>query len=832
MMAARLFDMAKERTPELPWCQDDPEILGSVMMNFIYDQEVFYKRWSQKWFENFQFVYGNHDMKWSQKWSVAFDSDFMRSERSRSINRKSNTNLSRMVVESLASFIFGNMPTWSAKTSEESDVRGKRYAELVQKMLDAFANQLVLMKDIRNAAAMFATFGQIGGRIDWDKRGGQMKAIPQYQKVKKPIYRDGLVQNDPFGLLTVPKESLDENGQPLMDESWEAIMGADGRQLVEWMFTGGPRVTVLSPLEYRRAIGSTGMHKTPYVQHIRLMDYDEYLYEFSSVQGATSHFKTVSPTHVTSDMLGFAVRQFLRMHFTTPPNLRDADRRIESLIKGNLFRHKVLVIDHFDKPNYEMWPKGRRLVCVNGKCTHVAEPEYQTNKIDGWHPFVEAQWLNISPNSIATGPLNDVIDQNKELNIADSLIATSMQRNMGSHLLIRTGTGLDPQSISGTPGEILEVNGNLQDAALWLHDSQPFPPAVTQIREQKQDAIYQLSGANDALRGERSKGVSSGYALRQLQEREQARLIPARNEFAWSFVAPMAEKLIQCIKYNVQSLDSSVMGYMKRHAAGGFEEEDVVAFLSTPMDYGVEITIEPDSMMVKSKATHQANLMELATKGPAQQRVSQDAAVLDKFLDEFDAQTLRDGSAVHRDRAERENEIFADIAKLGPDRVGVPMPQIMFEDDDMIHMDLHTQHVVRNASGLQKNPMAMREMLIHIEMHRIQDKEKQGQVPPTTTDNMPAMYAAASQMPRTPPQQVVNNKVQMDQQNAMKNQQQEQQQPQKGGQQQPPGAKPPQAASAPAPVGSGGPRQTQGGAPSQNTPQGRNPGTMAGGGAR
>ena len=238
--------------------------------------------------------------------------------------------------------------------------------------------------------------------------------------------------------------------------------------------------------------------------------------------------------------------------------------------------------------------------------------------------------------------------------------------------------------------------------------------------------------------------------------------------------------------------------------------------------------IDPDSLQAKSKGTQQANLMELATKGPASQRVTNDAAVLDNFLEEFDANVLRDASALHRDRSKKENEIFSDIVRLGPDRAGVSVPQILFEDDDDIHLASHTEHVVQNASEFQKNPWAMQEMLIHIETHRLQKKEKMAEVPPGTTQNMPAMYAAASNLPPPHPQQLLQEKAQLDQANAMQQQAQQQQPQGKQGQQQSP-----QGAKNAAPVGSKGAPQVNAQTPSQNTPTGqaqqRNMGTVQGG---
>lgn len=752
------FQLAKLHSPELPWCQDEVEKLGPCIMQFVLEQETFRRRWCQKWFENINFVYGNQNVKWSQRYDFAVDVDFLRRESP--LSQKSATNISRTVLEALASLIYGDMPTFDADTADESSMKGKRFKKISEKLLDAYMVRLLMDKELFNAALMYCAYGQMAAKIDWNHNTGQPINIPQWRKKRAPVYTTGMVENAYLGgLLEVPLQAVDTQGNPLFEERWEPSTDNEGMQIIKQVSAGDVRVQMLSPFEYCREIGSHGMHKTKWVQHVRLLDYDEYLTEYENEGGRTKHFKQVLPTQSDAVIHSFAIRHFMRLQYITPPSLMDSFKRTETIIKGSLFKHKVLVVEHYDRPSDE-WENGRKVIIVNGRCTHVTQPSYHTNKLDGWHPFVEAQWMTIAPASIATGPLNDVVAKNRESNVADSLISTALRRNLGSIALVKTGSGLDPQKLSGEPGQILETN-DPTNAIHYVGNENPIPAVLSQLKTMYKDEIYEVSGAMDAIRGDRSKGVTAGYALKQLQEREEKRLTPARRQFE-HFVSGIGEKVLACLKGNVIKLDDNVMGFMQRSAAGEFKVPDIVAFLSTPQDYGIDIKVTAGSMAIKSKASNQATLQELA-KGPLGQRLQNDAGTLDQYLKYFDAETLRDASSAHRDRATRENEVWQDYNRLGQHAQGVTLPLTIFEDDDNIHIDSHTRFLLENSEDLLQNEELLRVVMLHLEQHRIQQKEKAGEVPPGATQQVPAMAAQArAQQPK--PIQTVYYETQQKQQ--------------------------------------------------------------------
>jgi hypothetical protein len=808
--------LLQQQCPNAPWCQENPEDIASAVLKLVLDQEPFIRQWSYKWYENMQFVYGNHHLRWSRQYGVAVDVDFMQPTR-RSVNAKAHTNVAKVCAEALGSLIYSNTPEWEAQAADDSTSQSNRWAKIVQAVLDAQVKVQDLHQDFRVAANSWVTFGQLAAIVDWDHSSGDVLEIPQYQKMPQNVVRTGL-RPEPItgGIMDTVVPALGSDGQPLVSQEWSKVLDDDGMPVMRKVHLGRPRVTFLTPFEYRREPGVSGIHRSKWIQRFRLMDFDDWIREYGELEGKTADFGKVTPTNMSGVVQHLATMQFLRLHMVTPIN--DNYFRQAGYSFTDFLRRKILVIEHWDRPSTD-WPTGRRVVIANGRCTHVTAPQYKTNKVGGWHPFVEAQWFSILPSSMAVGPLHDVVPKNKQLNTTDSLIATALLRNFGSHLLVKAGGGLDPAKITGTPGEIHEV-ADPEGAAKWLHDSNPIPAAINQIREEYKNDVYEVSGAGEALRGNRTTGASSGYAYRLAQEREERRLTPARKEWE-RMIGSIGEKVFACLKSNCIKLGDDVVGYIKRQATGKFTMQDVMKLIAQPMDFGIDVNVVAGSMEMKSRAQMQANYMELIQKTPLGRRLDQDAGAFDKFLKLYDAEHMRDLSSPHRERVDRENEIFADLLALGPIGKAEAMPVVWSMDDHTIHIALHAKWMIENDAEISRTPWLMEACLLHLETHRIQERELKNEVPPGTSDIVPQMQQATPPSPT--PQGVVMQKQQMDAQKAQQvagapqgqGQQQQGKPAPQGGPKAPPGA------TQPAPVGSKGPPQTSTGTAAANTPTGR-----------
>jgi hypothetical protein len=118
---------------------------------------------------------------------------------------------------------------------------------------------------------------------------------------------------------------------------------------------------------------------------------------------------------------------------------------------------------------------------------------------------------------------------------------------------------------------------------------------------------------------------------------------------------------------------------------------------------------------------------------------------LDEYLKFFDVETLRDGSSAHRDRANRENEVFLEMLRLGPDTEGMARPIVIFEDDDDIHMAEHAEAFVKNFEEFRNNEALMTEFITHTERHRLQKEEKMAKLMPGASTQVVPMMGQAQQ---------------------------------------------------------------------------------------
>lgn len=748
--AAKAMSLA----PEDPWNQTSPEVLGPCITQFLEGHEPYFRKWAENWYMTMQYVFGQHNFRWSKRNGFAVDFDWLREKRSPSSYVRAYTNIARIAVESLSSGLYSNAPAWDVDAVDDSATSGRRQKKIIGSLLDGLFRTLQCDKDGAAAAFVFSMFGQMAFESGWNAMSGRVIEQPRLIKSQKPPYTSWMANNPiiPGGLIETPTMARDPAGRPYLEDSWDVARDGQGREIIDRIFTGNPQLNVLTPFEYRRAVGSGGMHKTRYTQIFRLLDYDKWLDTYGQIGGKTRYFGQIEPVFALLPVYQFALRFYMRMMYVTPPAGEEYGTRWGSAMTGNL-QHKVLVVEHYDEPHPLKWPEGRRVIVANGQCTHILKPDYNTMKLDGWHPLSEAQWMNAYPSSIASGPMQDLVKKNQELNVMDSFIATAMRRSLGGQYLIKIGSGIDPNRLVGEPGLAHEVTDPY--GIRILHDELAIPPVVAAIRDmQKQDA-YDQSGALESQRGKPDDGTS-GYQTKLFEEREEKRLAPARKAFR-AAMAGAGEKLIYALHRNVIKLDDALMGYLIANASGEFTPTDVISFLSKPLNIGTQINIVENSMVYKSSASIKADLTQMAANPAVQQRLATDAKTLDKFLKAFNMEQLRDKSAPHRERAERENETFSDMIRLGENLQGISRPIVIFEDDDIIHEEEHTDFIVQYWEQVRNNPTFLMEFYIHLEKHRMQKDEKEAKILAGASLATGQMVTMASQEQPPNPMQIAQD---------------------------------------------------------------------------
>jgi hypothetical protein len=777
MMYRANFLKASQLAPEHPWNHTKPDLLGPCIIDMVRSEEPYFRRWAENWYMTMQYVFGQHNFKWSNRHGFAVDYDkFITRKKTKSNFINAYTNISRIAVESLASGLYANAPDWDVDSKVDSKTEGRKQKRIIKSLAESMYEYLQCDKDVAAAAFAFAMFGQFAYESSWDPMLGRMISSYQYKEGQSSPLTSMMAKNGmiPNGLIQIPTPVLGVDGNPAMQNSFTVQRGPNGEMIQNKFMSGGNRMDVLTPFEYRRSIGSIGMHKTRSVRIFRLMDYDKFLDRYGQLPGKTQFFSDIQPVFASESVYDLAFKFYMRMMYVTPPSGMDIGDRFGMTMSGD-FRHKVFVIEHYDEPHPLKWPEGRRVIVANGQCTHILKPDYNTGKLDGWHPLSEAQWINAFPSSVTSGPMQDIVKKNQDLDTMDSFIMTSAKRNLAGHTLVAIGSGIEPERMTGEPGVIHEVIDPF--GVRILHDDMAIPPVVAEIRNMKKEDAYAESGSLESQRGVVDEG-KSGYQTRLFENREEKRLAPSRKQFR-NALASACEKNIYCLHKNAAHIDDRLMSYIMASAAGSFTESDVISFLKNPIAIGTKIKIVESSMNFKSSDSIKADLVQVVQNPAVMMRLQNNPKVLDQYLKIFGAEAYRDKSHTHWDKVERENERFHDLAKLGLNSQ-IVKPVVIWEDDDVIHEEDHSDFIVENWELLQDKPDVLFEIYLHLEQHRIQKEIKLGRLLPGTSLRVPQMMAMSGGQQPPQPQEIMLDSMMKQQMIQAGNQQQQQQQGQAG----------------------------------------------------
>ena len=229
----------------LPWNVTDPKKLGRVVSDFVERYDRAMGPWYERWFTNFQFIYGNHRFQWSQKYGFPLDVDFLK-RGNKSVNSRSQTDLSRTIFESLVATLFGNAPDWEAVAMDENVARNRRFKTIAEKALDAYYQKLMMEKEVKGFVQNLVAYGMSTYKTDFDSNAGQIEEIPQFEE-RQVLINETIAQSvDPLGLLNSIVGAQNSMGEPLMDMRLLPSRTPDGSPKVLRKWTGTPRARTLT----------------------------------------------------------------------------------------------------------------------------------------------------------------------------------------------------------------------------------------------------------------------------------------------------------------------------------------------------------------------------------------------------------------------------------------------------------------------------------------------------------------------------------------------------------------------------------------------------------
>ena len=706
---------------DLPWCVDDVDKLGNVVTNFYYNQSRMIAPKARQWFQNVNFFYGNQNLRWSNYLSAPVVSDFMPlAGKRRSGAFRTQSNFIRVVGESLLALIASRNAVPSVSVKSKFSTMSSLVKPIAKARLDYFNDHLELPIKFREAALGLIVFSEIAGKVEYCRSKGYMQKYQVMQEVQQPVMK--VTQElDPASGLYMEMQVPDVDpmtGQPVTQTVTVPKRDSRGNVVFNHAWSGDTDFRIVTPFELFRDYDSD-FYESKRIGEVRIIDYDDWLSEYSELGGKTEYFDMVRPGASTDFVYQIMLMHFLRTKFMAPDGYSQTSSPFNS--NWNLM-NKVLIIEHYDRPHPQKWPNGRKLVIANGMCTHrIMKQDYYTTKKDGWHPYNWAGWLVCPPVSFANGPIDDVISKQQDINYTETLINTKLHRAFGGVTLVKTNA-FDKDKLTGEPNQSI-YTPNVNDAIRFAHDENAIEPAIPQIEDRKKDDLFTISGAQEAIRGERSENASSGFAQKVIDEREQRRLTPGKRSLE-QYVKKAYEKIQACDRATTNFSDPRVQELLKT-ALGNVTASQLKIYMDQAIDLGLDISIDADSMAYESEAAKKAEVRELLGT-PFGQIVFQSPELTDRFKDFFGLDDFKDQQSLHVDNAQCENDAFFALLYGSIDTMDLnAMPKVIPEQSDDIHLAEHDKFIITNQKSLENNPELFQLIITHKQHHEDQKIRKQ-----------------------------------------------------------------------------------------------------------
>lgn len=129
--------------------------------------------------------------------------------------------------------------------------------------------------------------------------------------------------------------------------------------------------------------------------------------------------------------------------------------------------------------------------------------------------------------------IEELIDNQKIINFADSMIALDMMNNAWGKIVVKEGA-LNGQVINNAPGQVLVDYVQGQVNGIKRLEGQPMNSSVYNFNENFINRIRNINGMSEVFTGEAMSRDLSGYAIQLLQEQSNTQIEQAQRLF-WNY---------------------------------------------------------------------------------------------------------------------------------------------------------------------------------------------------------------------------------------------------------------------------------------------------------
>lgn len=585
------------------------------------------------------------------------------------------TNEIEPIIRTLSSYMTRSKPDIKALASKDTPDH-ENVAKVAEKVNDAKYDLDNEAENSSNAAFWALTTGTVFGKDYWDYSLGSDVSVPQY----------------------------DDNEQVIIDPN-------TGEPVVKVESSGNNATAILTPFTVGLDHSVTNFDEQPYIHEDYIMDVDWARQAFDQDKpGYTGLARSIQEDGAVTDTIAL----FEQMKYSIPYISTGAG--ILPTTKG-----KCLINEWYVRPN-KQFPKGRMIIKAGGKIVYISDADMGSPyflKMDNpvWHPYTcfkyepyVGRFLGKSlveqliPLQMRLNEINGSILENANTMAKPNIMAAIGQLKRG----IMNGKGANIYTYQHVPGAVPP----------FVLQGTPLPPQFFQERQNIIDQMVRIAGTNFVMQGQAPSGVTAAAAISQLLE--NANTQHSNMMLMWEkFHEKRFTKKLRIIhKFNIYP--DKTLNQKLKDITNNCLDTQVNDFVgATDLADGINLKIEPMSMVPKSDVAKNQSYLDLSKEGLLSPQLREPTPAGDKMraqlLEKLGLETLDSEESTELKKAKWENSrmLQGQIAEVSE------------YDNSAIHLPCHIGQI-QDPQFLEKATPEIYDLFAqHIQAHRDQDLQKQ-----------------------------------------------------------------------------------------------------------
>jgi len=296
------------------------------------------------------------------------------------------------------------------------------------------------------------------------------------------------------------------------------------------------------------------------------------------------------------------------------------------------------IVRTFDRAPCIKWPRGRTIITIGDDLLYDSPKEvgaraYDPRWPERWHPYIRFRWEAQIASIYGRSLVAKLLPYIKRINSIDTTLIMWRRTVPIAQWVAPKGTVVTEDLWTGTPGTVIEYDPRKTAGVAPTPVFAPnFPAAALEEKQYCFNAMEQIAGTEQILRGERPPGVNSAAMIDIMRRQALASRSPTLQEWD-ECLEEEGALLLQVAKRHVKN-DPAMVSRLRILAREKHSTLAIKDFSGKDLSDNVVVRVDTASLAMASKEAREAKMIEVLQYLPNVMAI-EDIGLRQAILDEL-----------------------------------------------------------------------------------------------------------------------------------------------------------------------------------------------------